>query len=180
MPRVENIDPETLTAEQRRVYDEIGGKRKTVRGPFQIWMRNAPIAEYTNKIGLSLREHSKLDKRLFELVVITVCRLWTVQYAWSSHAPEAEKAGVSPDVVAAIRANRKPDFAKADERMAYDVTVELLESKELSPATYAASVQQFGLEGTIDLVTTIGYYAMVGILLKGFDVPTLVGEAQLK
>jgi 4-carboxymuconolactone decarboxylase len=180
VPRVEALDPATLTPEQRRVHDEIGGARKTVRGPFQILLHNAPLADHANKLSLALRQQSKLDRRLFELVVITVCRLWTVQYAWASHAPEAAKAGVSADVIAAIRDNRRPDFIHADERIAYEVTVELLQTKELGAATYAAAVAQFGLDGTIDLVATIGYYAMIGVLLKGFDVPPLSGEPQLK
>lgn len=180
MPRVEPLDPATLTPEQQRVHAEIAGARNTVRGPFQILLHNPPVAEYANKLSLALRQQSKLDRRLFELVVITVCRLWTVQYAWASHAPQAAKAGVSSDVIAAIRDNRRPEFTRADERVAYDVTVELMETKELSSATYDTAIKQFGLDGAIDLVATIGYYAMIGVLLKGFDVPALSGEIPLK
>ena len=92
-----------------------------MRGPFTIWLRNPALAEHANAFGVALRDSKVLDRRLFELAVITVCRAFTVQYAWSSHAPAAEAAGVSPDVVAAIRDNRKPDFKRDDERVAYDV-----------------------------------------------------------
>jgi 4-carboxymuconolactone decarboxylase len=121
-----------------------------------------------------------LDRRLFELAVIIVCRAVTVQYAWSSHAPAAEAAGIPPDVVAAIRDNRKPDLRRDDERVTYDVAAELMQTKELSEATYQRAVKQFGIDGTVDLVSTVGYYAMVGIFLKGFDVPTPTGDRPLK
>jgi 4-carboxymuconolactone decarboxylase len=180
MSRVPPLDPAALTDEQQRVAGLIAGARKNVRGPFTIWLRNPTLAEHANAFGVALRDSKVLDRRLFELAVITVCRAFTVQYAWSSHAPAAEAAGVSPKVIAAIRDNRRPDFQREDERVVYDVAAELMETKELSQATYDRAVAQFGVEGTVDLVSTVGYYAMVGIFLKSFDVPTPTGDRPLK
>ena len=55
-----------------------------------------------------------------------------------------------------------------------------MQTKELSQATYDRAIAQFGIEGTVDLVSTVGYYAMVGIFLKSFDVPTPTGDRPLK
>jgi 4-carboxymuconolactone decarboxylase len=180
MSRVPPLDPATLTPEQQRVAAAISGARKNVRGPFTIWLRNAALAEYANAFGVALRDSKVLDRRLFELAVITVCRAFTVQYAWSSHAPAAEAAGISPDVIAAIRDNRAPEFMREDERVVYDVANEIMQTKDLSQATYDRAVRQFGIEGTVDLVSTVGYYAMVGIFLKSFGVPTPTGDTPLK
>jgi 4-carboxymuconolactone decarboxylase len=180
MSRVPPLDPATLTPEQERVAAAISGARKNVRGPFTIWLRNPALAEHANAFGVALRDSKVLDRRLFELAVITVCRAFTVQYAWSSRAPAAEAAGVSPEVVAAIRDNRKPDFKREDERIVYDVATELMQTKDLSQPTYDRAVETFGIEGTVDLVSTIGYYAMVGIFLKSFGVPTPAGDTPLK
>src|SRR5712691_469351 len=106
--RVPPIDPATMTPEQQRVAAAIAGARKSVRGPFTIWLRNAKLAEHANAFGVALRDSKVLDRRLFELVVITVCRAWLVQYAWSAHVGAAEKAGVLPEVIAAIHDNRRP------------------------------------------------------------------------
>ena len=180
MSRVPPLDPAKLTAEQQRVAAAISGARKTVRGPFTIWLRNPTLAEHANAFGVALRDSKILDRRLFELTVITVCRAWSVQYAWSSHAPAAEAAGIPPEVVAAIRDNRKPELKRDDERVVYDVATELMQTKELSRATYDRAIAQFGIEGTVDLISTVGYYAMVGIFLKSFDVPTPTGDRPLK
>jgi 4-carboxymuconolactone decarboxylase len=180
MSRVPPLDVEALSAEQKRVYDQIAGKRQTVRGPFPIWLRNPKLAEHANQFGIALRDHSTIGRRIFELVVITVCRAWSVQYAWSSHAPQAEKAGIAPATVEAIRQNRKPDFAKDDERVAYEVASEIMATKELSQSGYDAAVKQFGLQGAVELISTIGYYVMVGIFLKSFGVPTPTGDMPLK
>ena len=180
MSRVPPLDPTALTDEQQRVAALIAGARKNVRGPFTIWLRNPALAEHANQFGIALRDSKIFERRLFELVVITVCRAWSVQYAWSSHAPAAETAGVAPEVIEAIRDNRRPDFKREDERTAYDVTTEIMQTKELSEPTYRRAVEMFGVEGTVDLISTVGYYAMVGVFLKSFDVPTPTGDKPLK
>ncbi|MEW6454749.1 MAG: hypothetical protein AB1490_29195 [Pseudomonadota bacterium] len=179
MSRLPPLDPACMTAEQQRVHDEIAGARKTVRGPFPMWLRNPRLAEHANEFGVALRD-SSIGRRIFELVVITVCRAWSVQYAWSSHAPQAELAGVSPEVIAAIQENRTPHFTRNDERVAHTVATEIMATKELSKKTYDMAIKQFGEQGTVELISTVGYYAMVGIFLKSFDVPTPTGDKPLK
>ena len=180
MSRMPPLDAETLSPEQKRVYDQIAGKRKTVRGPFPMWLRNPKLAEHANQFGIALRDHSTIGRRIFELAVITVCRARSVQYAWSSHAPQAELAGIAPEIVEAIRNNKTPDFKQADERVAYEVAAELMATGELSQAGYDKAVAQFGEQGTVELISTIGYYAMVGIFLKSFDVRPADGSTPLK
>ena len=79
MSRMPPLAMEALSDEQKRVYDQIAGKRKTVRGPFPMWLRNAKLADHANQFGVALRDHSVIGRRIFELVVITVCRAETVQ-----------------------------------------------------------------------------------------------------
>jgi 4-carboxymuconolactone decarboxylase len=178
--RVPPIDPATYTPEQQRVAATISGARGNVRGPFTVWLRNPTLAEHANTFGIALRDSKVLERRLFELTILTVCRAWSVQYAWSAHVGAAATAGVSPDVIAAIRDNRRPEFRRDDERVVYDVATEIMQTRDLSQATYDRAVAAFGVEGTVDLISTVGYYAMVGIFLKSFDVPTPTGERPLK
>ena len=180
MSRMPPLDVEALTPEQKRVYDQIAGKRKTVRGPFPMWLRNPKLADHANQFGVALRDHSVIGRRIFELAVITVCRAATVQYAWSSHAPQAELAGIAPDIVAAIHENRTPVFQKDDERVAYETAAEIASTGELSQAGYDKALAQFGEQGTVELISTIGYYAMVGIFLKSFGVRPPDGSTPLK
>ena len=180
MSRMPPLAMDALTLEQKRVYDEIAGRRNTVRGPFPMWLRNPKLAEHANKFGIVLRDHSVIGRRIFELCVITVCRAWSVQYAWSSHAPQTEKAGIAPEIVAAIRDNRPPPFQKDDERTAYEVATEIMKTQALSQPSYDKAVMQFGEQGVVELISTIGYYAMVGIFLKSFDVRPPDGSTPLK
>ena len=98
----------------------------------------------------------------------------------SAHAPQAELQGIAPEIVEAIRQNRTPDFKRDDERVAHAVASEIMTTKELSRSTYDKAIAQFGEQGTVELISTIGYYAMVGIFLKSFGVPTPTGDTPLK
>jgi 4-carboxymuconolactone decarboxylase len=179
MARVEDLKLESLTPEQKAIHDRIAGTRGgTVRGPFAIWMRNPAIAEAADKLGTTLR-NGDLDLRLFELMVLVVARHWTAQYEWFAHARHGLEAGLSPAVVDAIRDRRKPDFTRDDERLIYDLVTEMNETRTLSQPTYDRAVAALGLDHVIELITSIGFYTMVAIMLNGFDAPVPGGERPL-
>ena len=179
MPRVEDLKPQQLTQQQQQIHDRIAGTRGgVVRGPFAIWLRLPAIAEAADKLGSTLRKCS-LDQRLFELMVLLVARHWSAQYEWYAHARHAREVGIPPAVIDAIRTRRKPDLQRDDERLIYDLVTEMNESRTLSQATYDRAIATLGLEKTIELITSIGFYTMVAIMLNGFDAPVPGGERPL-
>jgi len=60
------------------------------------------------------------------------------------------------------------------------VATEIIQTQALSQSSYDKAVMQFGEQGVVELISTIGYYAMVGIFLKSFDVRPLDGSTPLK
>ncbi len=177
MARVDEVKPETLDARQRQLYDDIMRTRPrgTLSGPFSVWMHTPEIAEPANGLANCFRVHARLDKRLIELITLMMCRAGTVKYAWSVHEPLARQAGLSPQIVDAIRANRHPDFARDDERLIYDLVTELLTTKALSDGTFARATAAFGRNGVIEAVSCAGFYSMAGLVLNAFDVPSQPG-----
>ena len=139
-------------------------------------MHNPPLADAVNRVVDAIRKDGKLDKRLYELIVLITVRHAGAAYAWAVHDPLGRKAGLSGDVVDAIHARRKPAFAKADEKAIYDAVTELLNSNKIGDAAYQALIKQFGLEQTIEIVTCAGLYCMIGSVINAFEVPTPNGE----
>ena len=176
MARLDPLPLDELSPEQKAMHAVLGSTRKRVSGPFAIWLRNPPVADAANKLTLALRENGKVEKRLYELIVLTVVRHWSARYAWASHEGAARASGLAPDVIEAIRHQRKPELKKDDERLVYETVTELLERKPLSQATYDRMLKQFGLELTIEIISIAGLYSMVATVLNGFDVPTPNGE----
>src|SRR5688572_2422469 len=136
MPRLAEIDPTTLSPEQRAVYDDIMRARGHMRGPFAVWLRNAELCENTLKLQEMFATRVKLERRLLELMILVSARLATAHYAWFIHEPHALKFGISPDIVEAIRERRIPQFTREDERLVYDITMELNTTRSLSEANY--------------------------------------------
>lgn len=66
-----------------------------------------------------MRHGVSLEERLVEVAVLVVAKHWRAQYVWTSHGPAAEKAGVAPTIVEAIRAGDATEFEQADEAVCY-------------------------------------------------------------
>ena len=178
MARVPNLAAEELTPEQKRIHDDIAATRSgTVRGPFALWLRTPEIADLANRLGVVLRAR-KLEQRLFELMVLVIARHWSAQYEWFAHEKHAVRL-LAGDVIEAIRAGRKPAFAKSDEELVYRTVTELNETRTVSQKTYDRALAALGLERLIELVAAAGFYTMVAMTLNAFDAPVPGGERPL-
>ena len=100
----------------------------------------------------------------------------TAQYAWSVHEPHALKQGIAQETIDAIRARKRPDFERDDERLIYDFVTELLAKKTVSAAMFERAKAAFGLDGVIEAVTCAGLYGMIGFVLNVFDIPPQPGK----
>jgi 4-carboxymuconolactone decarboxylase len=179
MGRVASLKPEELSPEQRKLYDDIVGTRGRLGGPFGIWLRYPELVDPANRFGNALRLHGKLDKRLFELMTIVVARHWGAQYEWFAHVETGRKHGLTDAVVEPLRTKGKPEFARDDERLVYDIVTELSETKRLSDATYHRALDFFGLDLLVELITATGFYTLVAMMLNAFDVDTPDGSRPL-
>jgi hypothetical protein len=171
MGRLPDINETTLSPDERRVHDEITRVRGQVRGPFAVWLRNPELAEYTLKLQDLFASRVKLERRLVQLMILVSARLATAQFAWFVHEPHALKFGVAPDIVEAIRERRTPNFTREDERLVYDITLELNSTRSLSEATYGRGITMFGEQALVELVSAVGFYVMVAMTLNAFEVP---------
>src|SRR5690349_19996211 len=99
-------------------------------------MHNPPLAEAINQVVDAIRKDGKLEKRLYELVVLITVRHASAAYAWAVHEPLGLKAGLSADVVDAIKAKCTPTFHKADEKAIYDAVTELLHTNRVGDSAY--------------------------------------------
>ena len=179
MSRLPEIDPTNLSPEQRAIYDRLIRERGHMRGPFAVWLRNAELCENTLKLQEMFASRVKLERRLLELMILVAARQSTAQYAWFIHEPHALKFGIAPEVVQAIRERRTPEFSRDDERLIYDITMELNTTRTLSETNYQLGMAMFGEQVLIELVSAIGFYAMVAMTLNAFAVSVPGGKEAL-
>ena len=176
MDRYREITPEQMSPAQRRVHDLIiAGRRGRFGGPFQLLIRAPEICEHASQLGEQLRWGTSLPDRLSELAIITTARFWRAQYEWYAHAPLAEKAGVPPAAVDAIRRGETPTFPRADEALVHRICTELFRTQRLSDATFADAIASLGETGLVEVISIVGYYTLIGNILNAFEVPVPEG-----
>jgi 4-carboxymuconolactone decarboxylase len=170
-----------MSAEQIRVNDTIAAVRAggQASGPFGIWLRTPEFAELAGDFGTYLRTRTTLPRRLLELTVLVTARDWTAQYEWYAHEQHVGVAGLDADLVEDLRLGKRPDFKAADDAVVYDVATEIHGTKTLSDETYQRALDTLGEQTVIDLLTIIGYYTMIAVVLVGLEVDTPDGSTPL-
>ncbi len=177
--RFKILQPDEQTAEQKALVKNIqSGPRANVAGsaantgggvvgsPFNVFLRSPAMGENLQQIGSYVRFKSSLGMRLNEMAILMVARQWTAQYEWYAHHRLALQAGLDPKVADDIAHNRRPAEMKADETALYDFMKEMLDTKQVSDATYKAALEKFGENGIMDLIGCAGYYTLVAMVVN--------------
>ena len=169
---------ETMSdAQQAAAQALIDGPRKGVYGPFLPLLRSPELLDRVAKVGEYLRFGSVLGDRVRELAICATARHVSNQFEWLMHAPLAQKAGVAPAVLEALRVGARPRELAADEEAALDFTHELLRTHGCSDATWQAALAQFGEQGAVELASLVGYFAMVSWLMNVARTPAQASAA---
>jgi 4-carboxymuconolactone decarboxylase len=151
----------------------IAGPRGAVFGPFIPLMRSPELMDRMQKVGEYLRYQSALETRINEFVMLIVSRQWTQQFEWCMHYPLALKSGVKAETLDALAEGRRPTGMAEDEEIAYEVCDELARTHGVSDQTYARAVAQFGERGLVDMLSLIGYFTTVSIVMNVARTPPL-------
>jgi 4-carboxymuconolactone decarboxylase len=165
--RLATIPPSQYDEAQRQAAAEFLEARKfAVQGPFEPMMYSPEVMSRARAMGDYLRYRSAIGNTLSEFVILITAREWAQDYEWSVHAPIAAKAGIKPEVIAALREGRRPEGMARDEAILYDFAMELLHNKGVSDASYAAAETRFGKQAVVDLVALLGYYTFNAMFLN--------------
>ena len=172
MPRISLPAPETMTPDQRKVYDKIvTGKRGRIQGPLRAALHNPDLAERWSALGELLRYGTTLTPRQSELAILITGRHCRSPFEWYAHRPEAEKAGVPADVIDAVFTGAAPPSMSAEDSAVYHYALELNQHNSVSAKTYARALELFGERTVVELTALIGYYTMVAMTLNSHEIP---------
>jgi len=165
--RLPTIPPEQYTPEQKQAAEDFLAARKTpVFGPFEPLMHSPQVMTLARSMGDYLRYHSAIGNTLSELAILVTAREWSQDYEWYVHEPIALKAGIKPEITAAIADGRRPAGMSEDEEIVYDFCIELHRNKRVADRTFERAERRFGNKGVVDLAGINAYYALLAMELN--------------
>jgi len=156
-----------MTPAQRTMIEHVlAGPRGSVDGPFNVQLRSPEMGDLGQQFGASTRFATSVPRKLYELAIIVTARHWTAQFEWYAHRRAAVQAGISPAVADAIAEGRRPSGMPPDEQAVYNFATELLETKQVSDATFDAAKKLLGERGVVELINVMGWYGTVSMFLN--------------
>lgn len=184
-PRFPQLTIDQLDDKQKPLGEQIMKVSSVgIGGPYNSLLRSPVLGQRLFDLFHYLRWETSVPMRLNEFAILIIGRQWRSQIEWLAHAPIAAKAGLSPDIIAELKASKRPSNMAEDEAVVYDFVTELTATQKVSDETYARAKKVFNDQQIVDLTGVAGNYVMVAMLLAmseqtvppGKEPPFKVGE----
>lgn len=170
MSRIPELNRDDLDADAQALYDEILGARGSIAGPFRVWLHSPEFTRRATRLGEFLRYHTSIPARLSELVILITARMQNSEVEWAIHEPLARKAGLPDNAIEALRKDKKPNFASAEEEAVYDYCEQLHRTHTADEPTFRRLIDTLGNRAAVAITGISGYYTMVAMTLNAFGV----------
>ncbi len=184
-PRFPQLTMRQLNEQQRPMGEQIMKESSVgLGGPYNPLLRSPVLGQRMLDLLQYLRWNTSVPLYLNEFAILITGRLWRSQVEWFAHAPLAIKAGLSPEIVADLKVNRRPASMKPDEAVVYDFVMELSTKHQVSDETFDHAKDLLGEQQVVDLTAVTGTYVTIAMLLAmaeegvppGKEPPFKVGE----
>ncbi|NQW79812.1 MAG: carboxymuconolactone decarboxylase family protein [Polaromonas sp.] len=158
--------PEMTPAQQQMTQSVLGGKRGSMQGPYNVLLRSPALGQLAQQFGVHTRFESSLPLMLNELAILMIARFWSSQFVWWAHRKMALDAGLDESLIQAIALGQTPAPLSEPLVSVHAFCHELIQTRQVSDATYAALLTQVGEQGVVDLMAAMSYYTLVSMCLN--------------
>jgi 4-carboxymuconolactone decarboxylase len=165
-PRFPQLTVEQLNEQQKPLGEQILKVSSVgLGGPYNPLLRSPVLGQRMFDLLYYLRWNTSVPLRLNEFAILIVGRQWRSQVEWFAHAPLAIKSGLSPEIVADLKANKRPANMKPDEAIVYDFVTELSTQHQVSDELFKRAKETLGEQQVVDLTAVAGTYVTIAMLL---------------
>jgi 4-carboxymuconolactone decarboxylase len=171
MNRIQEIEPEQLTPDQKSVFEQLAAGRGRILTPYKVWIHSPVVARGMEHIGTHLNKKGSLSPREVELGILVIARHWNADYVLQAHIRLGREVGLSDEIIDAVVAGRDPKLTDPHERGVYTFAAALASGKKLSDAEFAAIEKAIGRTGIAEVLVLLGYYTSVALAMKVHEVP---------
>jgi 4-carboxymuconolactone decarboxylase len=169
--RILEIPEDQLTAEQKKVFDDLVAGRGRLLTPYKIWIHSPKLAAGMETIGTFLNKHGALTEREVELTIVIIASHWDGAYVQAAHVKACLRLGYPPEVMDAIKAGETPDLPDAREKAVYDLCRIAMAPGGGLDEVYDRAAELLGRDGLAEVLALLGYYSAVAMAMKLHRVP---------
>lgn len=163
--RLERIDPEKASEEQKKVIARLGEGRGRIPTPFNIWLHNPRLAEGMEIIGTHVDHSPVLSEAETEVAILATAVVWNAPYVIANHTRHALKAGIPEAVVNAILEKRRPESCGGRLAVVCDAVFDILAGGLVDDSRFAHYKAELGRSVIAELLITIGYFTSVSLAM---------------
>ena len=165
-PRFSQLMMDQLTDQQKPIAEQIMKVSSVgIGGPYNPLLRSPVLGQRMFDLLHYLRWETSVPLKLNEFAILIIGRQWRSQVEWLAHPPLAIKAGLSPEIVAELKANKRPSNMPPQESVVYDFITELTIQHAVSDETFNRAKELLGEQQVVDLTAVAGSYVAVAMLL---------------
>lgn len=183
--RLPLIQRESLDEPGKTLYDKTDADARSGRslvgfqGPNGIILYSPRVADSDQRKNDYLRFESHLGRRFYELAILVTARELDHQFEWTAHEPAALKAGVEPAIIDVIKYGQPLAGLPPKDAAIIQLGRELVGRRSVESGTFAEALRLFGAQDLVDVVSVIGHYSAVAVLLNAFDQQLAPGQTPL-
>src|SRR6195952_6064160 len=106
-PRFPQLTLDQLNEAQKPLGEQVMKVSSVgIAGPYNPMMRSPVLGQRLLDLFHYLRWETSVPTKLNEFAILIIGRQWRSQVEWYAHAPLAAKAGLSPEIIADLKAGR--------------------------------------------------------------------------
>jgi 4-carboxymuconolactone decarboxylase len=170
LTRLPQLTRADLDEEGKAIYDKIVGDGPVpTTGPVAVSLYSPKIAQPWSDLNGFLRYNGDLSPRHTEVAILVAAWEIEQQSEWSAHEPAALRFGAPQAVIDTIKYDREPVGLSPEETAIIKVGRQIMREHKLDSDLYAEAERLFGRKGLVEMVTVMGDYVMVGMVLTAID-----------
>jgi alkylhydroperoxidase family enzyme len=183
--RLEPLTLDTLTPEQRELYDVMTSARSagaavarivdeqgTVQGPFVAMLHYPTLGAPLQAVGVFLRFRGLLPARARELVILVSAAAERSEFEWWAHVRIGREVGLTDAEIDAVRDGASLTLHDPVEQAALDTARAVTTGKQdLDDDEYERVHAALGDQLLFETLTLVGYYAAHALQMRVFRVP---------
>ncbi|WP_327118613.1 carboxymuconolactone decarboxylase family protein [Nocardia sp. NBC_01730] len=159
MARVPYLSRTGATADTEELWDRLETERKVPTANIFAALANAPVLldaflSYAN----ALRDGSELSPKLRELAILTVGHATRSRYEIAHHQSHAQKAGVTPEQLAAVADFENSDLFDEAECAVMRLATESTVAVDVTDKCWAEASAHLSDKQMVELVLTVAWY----------------------